>query len=195
MARRTIRRALIETFPEASRMEAEHVEVLLEGLGDSSFARDLPWGLRAFGEYDTMVISRTDARTSTVAPSLLSVPGITALGEAGTISAEIADPTDITGSASSIVFDAGRVSGELTVDGPRPGDRMRPLGMQGTRKVSDLLVDAKVPKRARAAVPVVRDGERIVWLAGVRMSDEFRVTPETEKAVRLEWQSSQGEST
>ena len=56
---------------------------------------------------------------------------------------------------------------------------MRPLGMAGSRKLSDLLVDAKVPRRLRQATPVVRDGERIVWLAGVRMSDEYRVSPET----------------
>jgi tRNA(Ile)-lysidine synthase len=64
---------------------------------------------------------------------------------------------------------------------------MRPLGMDGTRKLSDMLTDAKIPRRRRTMRPVVRDGERVVWLAGVRMSEEYKVTPETERAVRLTW--------
>ena len=75
----------------------------------------------------------------------------------------------------------------LVVDGARPGDRMRPFGMDGSRKLSDLLVDAKVPRRDRPTTPVVRDGERIVWLAGVRMSEEYRIGAGTTRAVRLTW--------
>jgi tRNA(Ile)-lysidine synthase len=59
--------------------------------------------------------------------------------------------------------------------------------MSGTRKVSDVLTDAKVPRRARPSVPVVRHGGSIVWLAGVRMSEDYRVGPGTSRAVRLEW--------
>ena len=77
------------------------------------------------------------------------------------------------------MIDAGGLD-RLVIDAPRPGDRMRPLGMDGSRKLSDLLVDAKVPRRDRAATPVVRDGERIVWLAGVRMSEEYRVGADTD---------------
>jgi tRNA(Ile)-lysidine synthase len=87
-----------------------------------------------------------------------------------------------------VVVDLGKVNGELVVDSVRPGDRINPLGMQGSRKVSDLLIDAKVPKRTRAAVPVVRDGEQIVWVAGVRMSERYRVQPGTVRAVRLTWE-------
>jgi tRNA(Ile)-lysidine synthase len=60
--------------------------------------------------------------------------------------------------------------------------------MKGTRKVSDIMIDAKVPARHRSAVPVVRDGERIVWVAGVRSSEDYRVGPETRRTVRLTWQ-------
>ena len=64
---------------------------------------------------------------------------------------------------------------------------MRVLGMDGSRKLSDLLVDEKVARRLRQAVPVVRDAGSIVWLAGVRMSEDYRVGPETTRAMRLTW--------
>ena len=87
-----------------------------------------------------------------------------------------------------MVVDLGKVNGELVVDSVRPGDRMSPLGMEGSRKVSDLLIDDKVPRRVRGAVPVVRDGAHIVWVAGVRMSERYRVEHDTAKAVRLTWE-------
>jgi tRNA(Ile)-lysidine synthase len=65
--------------------------------------------------------------------------------------------------------------------------------MSGSRKLSDLLTDVKVPRRMRGAVPVIRDGDRIVWLAGVRMSEEYRVGPGTERAIRLTWEREDGD--
>ena len=71
---------------------------------------------------------------------------------------------------------------------------MRPLGMDGSRKLSDLLIDAKVAQAATAGVPVVRDGERIVWLAG--SADERGVPGRAGdgRAVRLTWYRPKGSS-
>lgn len=187
MARRTVRTALQSGFPEASRIEFAHIEALVDGMAVEGFAHDLPEGLRAVSEYDSMVILRAAVKPPRVAPSLLSLAGVTDLGAAGTITAEPTAADDAEGDPFSVVIDIGSIDGELAVDPVRAGDRMRPLGMSGTRKLSDLLIDEKVPKRLRDATPVVRDGERIVWLAGVRMSDDYRVTPETKAAVRLSW--------
>lgn len=186
MARRTVRIALSAAFPEVSRLEAAHIEALVDGMADDGFTRDLPGGLRAFGEYGSMVVSRKGDEAPRISPQLLPVPGSVDLAAAGRL---VAEPTaaEADGSPDSVVIDAGRLAGELTVDSVRAGDRMRPLGMDGTRKLSDLLIDAKVPRRLRGATPVVRDGDRIVWLAGVRMSEEYRITERTEAAVRLSW--------
>ena len=75
MARRTVRAALLRAFPEASRIEAEHIEALVDGLADETFARDLPGGLRAFTEYDRLVVCRADAPVVGIEPSVLTVPG------------------------------------------------------------------------------------------------------------------------
>jgi len=187
MARRTVRSALVSAFPEASRLEASHVEALVDGLADDSFARDLPDGLRAQTEYGKMAVWRAASEAPAMAPSLLSLPGTAHLGPAGDIVAEEVHSADLAGSADSVTIDAGSLDA-LVVDAVRPGDRMRPLGMAGSRKLSDLLIDVKVPQRFRGVTPVVRDGERIVWLAGVRMSDEYRVTERTQRAVRLTWE-------
>ncbi len=189
MLRRTVRAGILAAFPEASRLEAEHVDAIVQGIQSEAFARDLPNGLRAEGRYDTLVVRKAGETPPSVAPSLLMIPGTADLGEAGSICAEEVSSDDVAGTPESVVIDATGIGDPLVVDGIRPGDRMRPLGMEGSRKLSDLLVDAKVPRRERQAVPVVRDGERIVWLAGVRMSEDYRVGSETSRAIRLTWRS------
>lgn len=187
MARRTVRSAISSAFPEASRLDAVHVEALVEGLTIDDFVRDLPYGLRAVSEYGIMIILRTDAQVQRVAPTLLSLPGNADLGPIGTMTAQPTTPDDTTGDLRSVVIDAGKVGGELTIDSVREGDRMQPLGMSGSRKLSDVISEAKVPRRLREAIPVVRDGDQVVWVAGVRQSDSYKVTANTTDAVRLVW--------
>jgi hypothetical protein len=63
MQRRTVRAALDEAFPEASRLESAHIEAIVDGLADDAFARDLACGLRAFSEYGKIVISHRGERS------------------------------------------------------------------------------------------------------------------------------------
>ena len=100
MARRTIRSALIDAFPQAARLEASHVDALVTGLGSDDFARDLPEGLRAETEYGNMVVSCTGVEAPRVAPSLLTLPGSADLGPAGRITAEKVSPDITTGDGS-----------------------------------------------------------------------------------------------
>lgn len=188
MQRRTVRAALLGVFPETSRLDFEHIEILVDGLSVDGFAHDLPDGLRAHDEYGRMVVSRTGEGPGALAPCLLNIPGICDLGTAGRLRAEPASTGDMRGTAVSVVVDLPAAIGTLAIDRPREGDRMQPLGMEGTKKVSDLLVDAKVPKRRRGLVPVVREGDSIVWVAGVRMSEAYKVTESTSRAVRLTWE-------
>ena len=76
----------------------------------------------------------------------------------------------------------------LWVDAPAPGDVMCPLGMSGrSKKVSDLLNEARIPVSERAGVPVVRTGPggSVVWLAGVRADDRFKCTGATRVVYKL----------
>jgi tRNA(Ile)-lysidine synthase len=62
----------------------------------------------------------------------------------------------------------------LAVRGWRPGDRFRPLGLGGCKKLQDFFVDAKVPRAERARIPLVVSGQRIAWVAGHRIAEDFR---------------------
>jgi tRNA(Ile)-lysidine synthase len=62
----------------------------------------------------------------------------------------------------------------LMLRGWRPGDRFRPLGMPGHKKLQDFFVDAKVPRVERDRIPLLLAGQRIAWVVGQRVAEDFR---------------------
>lgn len=84
--------------------------------------------------------------------------------------------------------DYGRLSEQEMVLRPwRPGDRMKPLGLKGHRKVSDILVDEKISRFEKERQFVLMSGREIVWLCGIRLDDRFKVQNETQPVARLRW--------
>ncbi len=73
----------------------------------------------------------------------------------------------------------------LNVRAWRAGDRFQPFGMSGSVKVSDFFINQKVPRIARGRWPLVFAGEQLVWVAGLRISEKYRLKPGSSQAVRL----------
>jgi tRNA(Ile)-lysidine synthetase-like protein len=82
-------------------------------------------------------------------------------------------------------FDAAGLEPPLFVRRWRPGDRLRPMGLDGSKLVSDVLTDAGLTGADRRHALVVEDGAGILWVAGVRRSDRAPVNEETREAAAL----------
>lgn len=82
-------------------------------------------------------------------------------------------------------LDADRLSYPLTLRRWQEGDWFIPYGMTGRKKVSDYLVDAKVPMAEKQRQFVLLSGEEIVWLVGRRIDDRYCLTDATERVVRI----------
>ncbi|HXV13063.1 MAG TPA: tRNA lysidine(34) synthetase TilS [Candidatus Krumholzibacteria bacterium] len=149
---------------------------------------DLP-RVRARREHDAIVLRPREAASERPA-ALLTIPGRTRAGdwliETSFIDAAAArrELAGASRDATTAYFDADAVSTRLVARAPREGDRMRPFGLDGRKKLSDLFVDRKVPRRARERALVV-EGETIHWVPGVATSDDGRVLPETARVVRM----------
>lgn len=87
------------------------------------------------------------------------------------------------------VLDRAALGSELVVRSWRPGDRIAPLGLSGTKSLQDLFTGGRVPRLERRSVPVVEAGGEIAWVAGLATSERFKVTPATREAVRLSHRS------
>lgn len=191
IARRVLRKGIVRAFPRASRLESSHVGRIVEELGNVRFVSDVTGGLRVRREYDRLTVLPCAAVQEAPGPLPLAVPGEVAF-RGGKVSAAPTDVESVDRGRMSVSIDASVLEAGLVVDSAREGDRMRPLGMVGTKKLSDLLVDEKVPRSLRPTIPVVRDGSRIVWVAGVRLDDRYKVTEATSSAVLLTWSAPPG---
>lgn len=83
------------------------------------------------------------------------------------------------------LVDADKLTFPLEVRRWRDGDSFVPLGMSGRKKVSDFLIDAKVPLAEKNRQFVVMNGGEIVWLADRRIDDKYKITPKTENVLRI----------
>lgn len=85
-------------------------------------------------------------------------------------------------------LDADLAGSPLAVRCRMPGDRFVPLGMAQPKKLQDFLVDEKVPRGERDGVPVVATPNGIIWVAGYRIDDRFKVTPRTRRVLKLRYE-------
>ena len=192
LARRVIRRALLQTSPAFQ--GATHVDRVLEmALAEAEHRRtDLP-GVRVERIPDGVVLQKRVGRGVRRAVEFryeLSVPGRVVIPHAGTaLEADISPGSGgevalasllalaANGNGAVALIDATAAADGLWVRSRRPGDAFRPLGMSGRKKLQDLFVDRKVPRDRRDLIPLVVDArDRIVWVAGYGIDDAFRVT-------------------
>lgn len=180
-----------------------HVEAVLRLTGDEGGDRiDLP-GQRAERIGDRIVLrGRPPGVAGRWPPHAeanlfrysLSIPGEVALPEAGCrVSAEaLAEggaalaPSATMGIGPVALVRSDLCRGNLAVRNRRPGDRFRPIGLDGQKKLQDFFVDRKIARGTRERVPLVVDEtDRIVWVAGLGIDEAFRVTDPAQAVIIL----------
>lgn len=85
-----------------------------------------------------------------------------------------------------LCLDASRITGPLTLRHPRQGDRFSPFGMRGSKLLSDLYTDLKLPHTEKAKQWVLCHGDDIVWAVGLRNSERYRLNRNAEKVICIE---------
>lgn len=84
-------------------------------------------------------------------------------------------------------FDYDRIKSSLKVRNRRPGDRIVPLGMKGSKKIKDLFIDEKVASDKRSQIPLIVCGDEIVWVVGYRIGDRFKVSEQTKRVLVVKY--------
>jgi tRNA(Ile)-lysidine synthase len=193
VARLTLSRLAGERF-----LGYEHLERFLRFAREGGPAVNLP-GQRAVHRGATVVLGpqgprerRKQSANSFRVP--LSIPGEVTLdtGEGWAITAE---PLEVSEWArvswrargQSVAVAMGLLSLPLAVRSRRAGDRFSPLGLGRRRKkLQDFLVNRRVPRAARDGLPLVVDrDDRIVWVVGESVAEDFRVTDPSQGVILL----------
>lgn len=187
MIRRTIRAGILQMFPQSSRIEAAHIQALAENMDCEGYVQDLPDGLHAEVRCGTLKITKKGT-PETWSDVVLNTEGKTDLGPAGLLFLEEVNPDGLIYDSHIANVDADVFLGSLSAGPARTGERITPLGMpEGSQLISDVFIDAKVPKEQRGLVPVVRDASEVVWIAGQKLADRYKVTEKTQRVWQFEW--------
>lgn len=96
------------------------------------------------------------------------------------------DQIDLGQGMGTAWLDLARLEAPLVLRPWRRGDRMRPIGLKGSKLISDMLIDAHVPAQSKAGSYVLTSGERVVWLVGHRVAEGFAPGPGTRQVLRLD---------
>lgn len=187
--RRLIRHCLRQLSPSNLAPEREVVERLIDLIGQDGMKISLPGRLTAKTETGKLFLYLGAKLKFSEAfepgrRCKIPLPRLT-------FRARVADGSlvDLVRKARSrrITIDWQAVSPPLVVRSVKPGDRFQPLGMSGSKKISDFLIDTKWPEPKRDEVALVCDRKGIVWVAGHQIDDRVKLTRETRKVLFLEF--------
>jgi tRNA(Ile)-lysidine synthase len=193
LTRRVIRRAWAELCGDSGDLEFKHIDKVLEIIKGGGGRRQiaLPRSVILISNYD--LVELTLDRKNEGVPFYqycLKVPGITTIPETGvSIGAQVI-PVHEAGDPSGLgpceaLLDYDRLSRPLVVRRRLDGDRFAPLGLEGSVKLKKFFIDQKVPREVRDYIPLVVSGGDIVWVAGLRPGERWKITGDTTNCLRL----------
>ena len=185
-----LRLAYARMAGSAEGLGQRHLEAMLElGNGPAGRRLDLPGGIQMRADYESVVMDlRRGGGVALPEAATLEVPGTISFsfGLWELCASLIEGPMPPSDDAYRVLLDAEAVGRVLSVRVRRPGDRFQPLGMLQAKKLQDFLVDEKVPRECRDALPLVEGSRGIVWVVGRRIAHWARVTPQTRQVLVME---------
>lgn len=204
------RRLLMKAWEKVNSSDRDlafiHVEKLRAFLKDGPDTGwfELPRGIKVRKAYGKARFSPEDRSNIDEYEILLKVPGKTYIPQLGiTIITEMLPGYKATRRAGKAVkyfdkevglldpapgvhyVDYNRLPGDLLVRNRRPGDRFRPLGMKGTKKLKDFFIDMKIPAEEREKYPVIVSGNEVVLVGGLRMDERWKVSKDTVEMLQI----------
>jgi len=188
---RLIKTILESHSPLQNGIGYRHVKAVVDLINASgpNVSVDLPFNLASRREYDHLVVAPKESTSAmhdfsweVRIPGGVDIPGT---GRRVVFEQAAVKEADLS-SQNPVFMDCRAVSPPLVIRNMRPGDRIQPLGMKEMKKVARILMDAKIPKTRRRAMPLLADQESVLWVPGLRLSERVRVTDMTEKVVKAE---------
>lgn len=185
MAGRLVRAALLHVRGDLRRLAADHIAAVLSlALGSRPQGEVHLPGAWAGRRYAVLWLRRSAPVTLSQPACDVVGPGSYPLTDGRTLVVSLADRPRGEG-GGAVEFCARRVAFPLRVRAPRPGDRLHPQGMTGTRKLQNLFVDLKLTVEERAATALVEKGGQLLWIVGIRRCEGLWPSP-TGPVLRLE---------
>ena len=192
MQKRLLRRVVQEVKGDLRGFGFHHTEILLNLCRSPGANRqiDLPGGLRVEKSYNRLTFalrpqSRSDFFYELSETGDHPLPLLNRRMELRLLAPDL--PVEFSDDPMEAVIDLDRISFPLVLRSSMPGDRFRPLGLGGSKKLKDFFIDAKVTKSLRRQIPILCSKDHIVWVVGYRLDDRVKITSNTTRLLRLRY--------
>jgi len=199
LQRHLLRKGIEELLGTLKDIEARHIEEVIQALDKPAGKQIiLPDGLVFSIEYDCYLMG-SDLVEQIPFPELKKEYGITIPGSIeipGWRIEAVVQPPDALPPAGerpgyarenrfTACFDLDKTGTMITMRARRQGDRFQPQGMSQTKKVSEFMLDARIPKAWRDRIPIICSPQGIIWVAGWRISENVKITAGTRQVLCL----------
>ena len=180
--RRIIRLAIESILGDLNRYEFQHIDEIMALIesGTTGKSISLPRGIIAEKSYGKIIIKLDKEEYVEPFDFTIKVPGETEIPSLGLkVMTFVGNVDSYSKEIYQKTFDYDVVNGELHLRNRRKGDRFQPLGMSSTKKLKEYFIDEKIPKLQRDKIPILTDGNKIMWVVGYNIDDRFKVTTQT----------------
>jgi tRNA(Ile)-lysidine synthase len=190
LQRQLLRMAIDKLIGTLKDIETRHIEEILRAMKiPAGRSINLPEGLVFSIEYDRYLLGRNnlelipfpiiDREYEIKVPGKTEIPG-------WIITTNIESQAKLTSLAGSdddgvltAKMDMSKAGRRLALRPRRRGDYFQPLGMSESKKVGEFMLDAHIPRSWRDRIPIINSDQQIIWVAGYRIDERVKVTPET----------------
>lgn len=162
----------------------DHIQLVL-GLVDMETGKsvNLPYGMTAQRSYDKIVVTRGDEKEPEDGEP------IKVKGSIETSIYPYDKNVSISKKEYTKMIDYDKINSALVLRTPGPDDFIVVDGRGGTKKLSRYFTHAKVERNERLSFPVVADGDEIVWIVGLRLSERYKVEDSTKRVMEIRYVS------
>jgi len=197
LRRSLLQRAFLEAAGTATDLLRSHI-IEMDRLTESGAGRslDLPHRIRFETRSHTVMFAPVGQEDSPypvpIEPIEISIPGRLHFSGGEALVVELVErPDDMTADSQLFHYaDADAIGSTATLRNRVKGDRFQPLGMDADARLKDLFVNAGIPRTWRDRVPIIECDRGIVWVAGLRIAEWARVTPDTVRVLQISLEES-----
>jgi len=188
LQRRMVRQILARLAGSLEQFSHRHIQAILDLAGSQrpNARVRLPRGMSAVREYGLLLLTSGEPLIE-AEESQVEGTGRHELAGKVALEIELLDtlPEFRENAVDTACFDLDKAPFPWLVRTFRPGDRIRPLGMSGSRKVKDLFIDEKVPFSRRRRIPLLFSGNELIWVAGLRRSHLSAIDSSSTRIARV----------
>ena len=199
VVKRIIRMAWERINKSRKNLESVHVDQIITLCQNNRTGKKvkLKNGIEVLLSYDRLIFTKAGKKYVKPYSYSVNTEGFTEVKELNAVlearilnESEISQLDDFTSvNETSLIqfFDLDRLNGEIVIRSRLDGDRIRPYNSNGEKKLKKFFIDQKVPGEKRDTIPLVAQGNKIVWIVGMRTSEDYRARKGSRKILMLSW--------